>query len=119
VLEGRLEGTKIGGGVLELLLQGTLDLEVLDLLLLAEEDLHFLLGLLNVGQHTLNLLVVLSNNLADLANPSLLVVDLTVANQDILLDGGEGNIELGLGLTRNLGGETTSWATTTAGGTIT
>jgi len=94
VIESRLEGLQVGSGIAELALQGLLDLEILDLLLLLEQNLHFALGLLNVEQHALHLAVILLNNLAHLEHPSLLVVHLAITHEDVLLDGRQSNLEL-------------------------
>ena len=91
---GAGEGGEVGFGVLELLLQFVLELQVLDLASLLEQFLEFrgLLG--DVGLDAVGLGLVGVHDLGDLVDPVVLFAEVAGFGDDVRFDLLEGGIEL-------------------------
>jgi len=96
VLQDRFDGVEIGSGHLELGLEFALYDHVLNLLLLAEEQLDLSLHLANVAIDTTCLLHIAFDDESDFSDPSLLALHLVGFVYDLVLHGLKSLGELGV-----------------------
>jgi len=87
VAQGAVDGLEILLGHCEALEEPSLHDHVLNLLLLAEQHLHLALHVANVCVHPPSLLHVILHNLGDGCDPSLLLLDVVGAEDEVVLHG--------------------------------